>query len=71
MGRAKLSVVIPLVDARGDIARHVRSWTAGQTLPRERFQVILASAKVAHSFFVAADADGKVVESTPAITRVY
>ena len=30
-----------------------------------------ASAKVAHSFFVAADADGKVVESTPAINRVY
>jgi len=30
-----------------------------------------ASAKVAHSFFVAADADGKVVESTPAITRLY
>jgi hypothetical protein len=31
----------------------------------------VASAKVAHSFFVAADADGKVVESTPAINRVY
>jgi hypothetical protein len=30
-----------------------------------------ASAKVAHSFFVAADADGKVIESTPAITRRY
>jgi hypothetical protein len=30
-----------------------------------------ASAKVAHSFFVAADADGKVLESTPAITRRY
>jgi hypothetical protein len=30
-----------------------------------------ASAKVAHSFFVAADADGKVLESSPAITRRY
>jgi hypothetical protein len=30
-----------------------------------------ASAKVAHSFFVAADADGKVIQSTPAITRRY
>jgi hypothetical protein len=30
-----------------------------------------ASAKVAHSFFVAADADGKVIESSPAITRRY
>jgi len=30
-----------------------------------------ASAKVAHSFFVAADADGKVIGSTPAITRRY
>jgi hypothetical protein len=30
-----------------------------------------ASAKVAHSFFVAVDAAGKVIESTPAITRRY
>jgi hypothetical protein len=30
-----------------------------------------ASAKVAHSFFVAADADGKVIESSPAIARLY
>src|SRR5207244_4117813 len=30
-----------------------------------------ASAKVAHSYFVAADGDGKVIESTPAITRLY
>jgi len=29
------------------------------------------SAKVAHSFFVAADGDGKIVSSTPAITREY
>ena len=30
-----------------------------------------ASAKVAHSYFVAADGDGKVIESTPALTRLY
>jgi hypothetical protein len=30
-----------------------------------------ASAKVAHSFFVAADADGKVVGSSPPIARRY
>jgi hypothetical protein len=29
------------------------------------------SARVAHSFFVAADEDGQVIESDPAITRLY
>jgi hypothetical protein len=31
----------------------------------------VASAKVAHSFFLTAGADGKVLASTPAITRLY
>jgi hypothetical protein len=30
-----------------------------------------ASAKVAHSFFLTADANGEVLASTPAITRLY
>jgi hypothetical protein len=30
-----------------------------------------ASARIAHSFFVVADADGRVTGSTPAITRLY
>lgn len=30
-----------------------------------------ASAKVAHSYFLMSDSDGNVVESTPAITRLY
>src|SRR2546423_64796 len=33
--------------------------------------VDLASAKVAHSFFVATDDDGKIVTSTPKIGRRY
>jgi hypothetical protein len=30
-----------------------------------------ASAKVAHSYFLKADGDGKILTSTPAIARVY
>jgi hypothetical protein len=30
-----------------------------------------ASLKVAHSIFIQADRDGRVVESSPAITRLY
>lgn len=30
-----------------------------------------ASAKVAHSYFLAADSDGNIIESTPKITRQY
>jgi hypothetical protein len=29
------------------------------------------SARIAHSFFLAVDADGNVLESIPAITRLY
>jgi hypothetical protein len=30
-----------------------------------------ASARIAHSFFVTADKEGKVIESTPAIVKRY
>jgi len=30
-----------------------------------------ASAKVVHSFFLTADANGRVLASTPAITKLY
>src|SRR5437868_1747627 len=31
----------------------------------------VASFKIAHTFFVKADADGKILTSTPAVTRAY
>jgi hypothetical protein len=39
----ELSVVIPLTDARGDAVEHLRTWTHGQTLDRDRYQVVIAS----------------------------
>ena len=38
-----LSVVIPLVHARGDVVENVRTWTERQSLERERFQVVVAT----------------------------
>lgn len=38
--RPALTVIIPLGDARIDAIGQVRSWTLGQTMPRERYQVI-------------------------------
>jgi len=35
--------VIPLTDARGDAVDHLRTWTHGQTLVRDRYQVVVAS----------------------------
>ena len=43
VSRGEISVLIPLQDARGDAVEHLRTWTHGQTLPRERYQVALAS----------------------------
>jgi hypothetical protein len=43
MSAPELALVIPLEDPRGDIAEHLRTWTQGQTLPRERFQVVLGA----------------------------
>jgi hypothetical protein len=43
MAKPQLSVVIPLVDGRGDELECVRSWTHRQTLDRREFQVVLAS----------------------------
>jgi hypothetical protein len=41
--RPEISVVIPLVDPRGDGQDHMRTWTHLQTFPRERFQVVAVS----------------------------
>lgn len=38
-----VSVLIPMIDARGEAAEHLRSWTEGQSLPRERFQLVIAT----------------------------
>jgi hypothetical protein len=43
MSSSEISVVIPLTDARGDSLEHLRTWTHGQTLPRERYELALAS----------------------------
>lgn len=39
----ELSVLIPLEDPRGDGAKHLRTWSAEQSLDRERYQLVLAS----------------------------
>src|SRR5712692_1796687 len=38
-----IAVLVPLEDTRGDVAEHLRTWTHGQTLERDRFQVVIAS----------------------------
>lgn len=38
-----LSIVIPLTDARGDAAEHLRTWTHGQTCARSRYEVVIVS----------------------------
>jgi hypothetical protein len=37
-----VSVVVPLVHARGDVVENVRTWTEGQTLARDRYQLVVA-----------------------------
>jgi hypothetical protein len=39
-----ISVLIPLTDPRGDSAGHIATWTNEQTLPRDRYQVVIVSA---------------------------
>lgn len=39
-----IAVLVPLFDLRGDMERHLRTWTHGQTLERSRYQVVVASA---------------------------
>jgi hypothetical protein len=39
----EVSVVIPLTDARGDAIEHLRTWSEGQTLARERYQLVIGS----------------------------
>ena len=48
--RPEVAVVIPLDDPRGDVVEHLRTWTQGQTLARNRFQMML-SADGAHPDF--------------------
>jgi hypothetical protein len=40
---AEVAVIIPLEDPRGDIAEHIATWTRGQTLPRDRYQVVVSA----------------------------
>jgi hypothetical protein len=39
----ELSLLVPLEDARGDAVEHLRTWTHEQSLPRERYQVVITS----------------------------
>ena len=39
----EVAVVIPLEDPRGDVIQHLRTWSQDQTLPRERFQLVLSA----------------------------
>jgi hypothetical protein len=38
-----VSVLLPLEYARGDAAEHLATWASGQTLARERFQLVITS----------------------------
>ena len=53
----------------------LRVQVAGVGAGRYRVNVFVgadaASAKVAHSYFVEADGDGKVLSSSPAVARLY
>ena len=39
----ELAVVMPLEDPRGDIVEHLRTWSDGQTLARDRYQLVLST----------------------------
>jgi hypothetical protein len=39
----EIAVIFPLHDERDAVIPHLRSWTRGQTLARERYQMVLAS----------------------------
>jgi hypothetical protein len=39
----ELTVLLPLFDPRGDPVDRLRAWTKGQTCPRERYQIALAT----------------------------
>jgi hypothetical protein len=43
VSRPEIAVVVPLEDPRGDVVDHLRTWTRGQTLARNRFQVVLGA----------------------------
>ncbi|MDX6698809.1 MAG: hypothetical protein QOE65_2206 [Solirubrobacteraceae bacterium] len=44
MPAPRVSLLFALYDARGDSAEHLRTWTHEQTLPRECYQVVVATA---------------------------
>ena len=39
----EVAVILPLEDPRGDIVEHIATWTRGQTLPRDRYQVVVSA----------------------------
>ena len=39
----QVALVVPLEDPRGDVVDHLRTWTDGQTLARERYQVLVGA----------------------------
>ena len=38
-----VSVVVPLLHERGDVVENVKTWTDGQTLARDRYQLVVAA----------------------------
>jgi hypothetical protein len=38
-----VSVVVPLVHARGDVVENVKTWTEGQSYARDRYQLVIAA----------------------------
>ena len=36
-------MIVPLIDPRGDAVDHLRTWTHGQTLPRDRYQLVIVA----------------------------
>jgi hypothetical protein len=45
---AQITVVYPIFDLRGQGAERVRTWTHDQTLARERYRIVIASADASH-----------------------
>ena len=42
--KLQFSVLVPLEDARGDVTEHLRTWTEGQSFPRDQFQMVVVVA---------------------------
>jgi Glycosyltransferase like family 2 len=39
----EVAVIVPLEDPRGDVVEHLRTWTHGQVLARERYQLVVGA----------------------------